>query len=122
MIVARNNLRIKDALQSFRHPRRTWALCNLTVPNHHGRAVVREGEQRVNRPVVRTLHLSAMKTVEMKFMIHLRRVIKDNIRIYFAPLTGAFKGMRAEWRRIDREIQRKRPAESKAKKDAVRRA
>jgi hypothetical protein len=63
-----------------------------------------------------------MKTVEMKFMIHLRRVTKNSIRIYFAPLTGAFKGMRAEWRRIDLEIQRNREAESKAKKDAVHRA
>ena len=59
-------------------------------------------------PAVRTLHGSAMKTVEMKFMIHLRRVIKNSIRIYFAPLTGAFKGMRAEWRHIDLEIQRNR--------------
>lgn len=36
--------------------------------------------------------------------------------MYFASLTGAFKGIRAELHRADREVQRNRSAESQAKK------
>ena len=52
----------------------------------------------------------------------LRRVMRDSIRMYFAPLTGAFKGIRAELHRADREVQRNRSLESQAKKDAVHQA
>ncbi len=37
-----------------------------------------------------------------------RRVARDSLRMYFAPLTGAFKGIRHEWRRLDRELDSRR--------------
>ena len=55
----------------------------------------------------------------MKSTLHVRRVMRHSIRMYFAPLTGAVKGIRAELSRVDPEVQRNRSAESKAKKDAV---
>ena len=58
----------------------------------------------------------------MKKPIHLRRVMRDSFRMYFAPLTGAIKGIRAELQRTDREIQRNRNAETQAKVDAVHHA
>lgn len=58
----------------------------------------------------------------MKQPIQVRRVMRDSIRMYFAPLTGAFKGIRDELHRADREVQRNRNAESQAKKDAVHHA
>jgi len=58
----------------------------------------------------------------MKQPTQVRRVMRDSIRMYFAPLTGAIKGIRAELHRADREVQRNRSAESQAKKDAVHHA
>jgi hypothetical protein len=58
----------------------------------------------------------------MKLTVHVRRVMRDSIRMYFAPLTGAVKGVRAEWRRAESEIQRSRNADSQVKKDAVHHA
>ena len=52
----------------------------------------------------------------------LRRIVRDSIRIYFAPLTGAFKGMRHEWRRLDRDIERRRRKEMPPKSDATHQA
>lgn len=49
----------------------------------------------------------------MKTSIHVRRVVRDSIRMYFAPLTGAFKGIRTELQRTDRDIKRRREAEQK---------
>ena len=53
----------------------------------------------------------------MKPSIPVRRVMQDSIRMYFAPLTGAYKGIRAELHRADLEIQRHRAAEAQAKGD-----
>lgn len=47
----------------------------------------------------------------------MRRVLRDSIRLYFAPLTGAFKGIRVELQRADREMEMHRKAEFKPKKD-----
>ena len=58
----------------------------------------------------------------MKQPAQMRRVMRDSIRMYFAPLTGAIKGIRAELHRADREVQRNRSAETQAKKDAVHHA
>ncbi len=58
----------------------------------------------------------------MKQPTQMRRVMRDSIRMYFAPLTGAIKGIRAELHRADREVQRNRSAETQAKKDAVHHA
>lgn len=54
--------------------------------------------------------------------IHVRRVLRDSLRMYFAPLTGAIKGIRAELERTDREIARHHRAETQPKKDAVHHA
>jgi hypothetical protein len=43
--------------------------------------------------------------------------MQDSIRMYFAPLTGAYKGIRAELHRADLETQRHRAAEAKPKSD-----
>lgn len=49
----------------------------------------------------------------MKTTIPVRRVMRDSIMMYFAPLTGAFKGIRAELQRTDKDIARRRAAEQK---------
>ena len=54
----------------------------------------------------------------MKRSFPYRRVLRDSIRMYFAPLTGALKGIRAEWRRIEREIEHSRLVESRARENA----
>jgi hypothetical protein len=38
----------------------------------------------------------------------LKCMMRDSIRMYFAPLTGAIKGIRSELHRVDREIERNR--------------
>lgn len=58
----------------------------------------------------------------MKQSMQMRRVMRDSIRVYFAPLTGAFKGIKAELHRADRDIERQRNLETKAKKDVVHQA
>lgn len=58
----------------------------------------------------------------MKQSIPLRRVIRDSIRMYFAPLTGAYKGIRAELHRADRQVERNRNAESQSKKETAHHA
>lgn len=50
----------------------------------------------------------------------LRRVFRDSIRLYFAPLTGACKGIRLELKRADRAMQQHRSAENKAKREQAR--
>ena len=47
----------------------------------------------------------------MKSTIQLRQIGLDSVRVYFAPLVGTFKGIRAEWRRVDRQIQRRQAAD-----------
>ena len=49
----------------------------------------------------------------MKLSEDLRRVMRASVRAYFAPLTGAVKGVRAELQRVDREAQRQRDRQSK---------
>ncbi len=39
----------------------------------------------------------------MKTSINIRKVIRDSVRLYFAPLTGAYKAVRREVHRINRE-------------------
>jgi len=34
----------------------------------------------------------------------LRRIMRDSVRLYFAPLIGAIKGVKAELRLVDEEI------------------
>lgn len=54
--------------------------------------------------------------------VYIRRIMRDSIRMYFAPLIGAFKGISAELRRADMEVQRERNAEFQAKKEALHNA
>lgn len=49
----------------------------------------------------------------MKTAIHMRRVMRDSILMYFAPITGAVKGIQAELKRTDRDIARRRAQEKK---------
>jgi hypothetical protein len=39
----------------------------------------------------------------MKTKLNVRRIIRNSVRLYFAPLTGAYKAVRSETNRISRE-------------------
>jgi len=39
----------------------------------------------------------------MKPKIDMRRIFRNSVRLYFAPLTGAYKEVRSEMKRISRE-------------------
>ena len=47
--------------------------------------------------------------------LYLRSVFKDSVRMYFAPLTWAIKGVRSEFRRSDRELAKRTQQEVKTK-------
>lgn len=49
----------------------------------------------------------------MKLSEDMRRVMRDSVRSYFAPLTGAIKGVRAELQRVDRDAQLRRERKKK---------
>jgi hypothetical protein len=51
----------------------------------------------------------------MKITINFRRAMRDSVRMYFAPLTGAVHGVRTELRRNAREIQIREKTEGKRK-------
>jgi hypothetical protein len=40
------------------------------------------------------------------------RILRGSIRLYFAPLVGAVKGVTAEYRRIEQDRQRRRHREN----------
>lgn len=40
--------------------------------------------------------------------MNFKRVIVQGLRMYFAPLTGAYKGIRNEYARLEREVARTR--------------
>ena len=44
-----------------------------------------------------------------------RRLMRESVRLYFAPLTGALKGIRSEWRRLEQEAARQRADEHQDK-------
>ena len=56
----------------------------------------------------------------MQSSIVLRRILRDSIRMYFAPLTGAIKGIRAEWRQADLEAAQHRQEEAESNRRHVR--
>jgi len=39
----------------------------------------------------------------MKTKTNIRRIVRNSVRLYFAPITGAFKAVRGEMNRISRE-------------------
>ena len=47
--------------------------------------------------------------------IQLRRVVRDSVQLYFAPLVGAYRGIRAELKRTDRQIVLRRTNELRRK-------
>ena len=47
----------------------------------------------------------------MKIRLSFRRILKDSVQLYFAPITGAAKGIRDEFRRIDQQIDQRADAE-----------
>jgi hypothetical protein len=55
----------------------------------------------------------------MKPLMSARRIMRDSIRVYFAPLVGAFKGIRAELQRTDRLIEQHRMDEAEKRRDPV---
>ncbi len=58
----------------------------------------------------------------MKLSSEVRRLMLNSIRMYFAPLIGAFKGIRAEMHRVDREIALQRQDEDQPNKSATHHA
>jgi hypothetical protein len=50
--------------------------------------------------------------------LQIRRIFRDSLKLYFAPLTGAYKGIKNELLRVDREIARDRSAQAKRNKAA----
>lgn len=56
----------------------------------------------------------------MKLSEDLRRVMRDSVRSYFAPLTGAIKGVRAELDRVDRDAKRRRDQQEHRKHQSSR--
>ncbi len=52
----------------------------------------------------------------------LRRILMDSLRLYFAPLTGAYRGIKAEFARLDRDIEQRRQAEREAGQRSAARA
>lgn len=42
----------------------------------------------------------------MKSKSNIRKIVRNSVRLYFAPLTGAFKAVRSETNRISREQHR----------------
>ncbi len=50
--------------------------------------------------------------------LQIRRIFRDSLKLYFAPLTGAYKGIKAELQRVDREIEHDRRANSLRCKNA----
>lgn len=55
--------------------------------------------------------------VEVKQKIQVKRIVRDSIRVYFAPLVGAYKGIRSEMRRAQRQVERHRQVEDQQTKD-----
>ncbi|MGI0015272.1 MAG: hypothetical protein ACREBU_17795 [Nitrososphaera sp.] len=53
----------------------------------------------------------------MKTSIQWRQIVRESLLTYFAPLTGAIKGIRAELGRIDSMIEKRRSIEHVLKSD-----
>ncbi len=47
--------------------------------------------------------------------LSIKRIMMDSVRLYFAPLTGAYRGIKAEFQRLDRDIEQRRKAERDAR-------
>lgn len=50
----------------------------------------------------------------MRNSLNVKRIMRDSVRMYFAPLTGAYKGIRDELKRLEAESDRQRQEEAKA--------
>lgn len=49
----------------------------------------------------------------MKTTMNVRRIMRDSLLTYFAPIRGAVRGLREEMRRTDREVARRAREERK---------
>lgn len=49
----------------------------------------------------------------MKLPEDMRRMMRDSVRTYFAPITGAIKGIRAELHRVERDAKRQRDQQAR---------
>lgn len=56
----------------------------------------------------------------MKASRVIRRMVRDSIRMYFAPLKGAYKGIRDELRLATVEADRHRQEEAESRPQGVR--
>ena len=56
----------------------------------------------------------------MKLSVKVRHMMRDSVRIYFAPLTGAIKGIRSELHRADRDAARHRQVDSETQQGSAR--
>jgi hypothetical protein len=54
----------------------------------------------------------------MKTSLNIKRIARDSVLRYFAPLTGAYKGIREEYRRLDAEANRAREVEAEIGRSA----
>ena len=52
-------------------------------------------------------------TIIAPMNLNFQRIFRDSVRLYFAPLVGAFKGARDEIRLVLREIEHSRQAEER---------
>jgi hypothetical protein len=50
--------------------------------------------------------------------LQIRRIFRHSLKLYFAPLVGAYKGIKLELLRVDQEIARDRDAAAKRDKAA----
>lgn len=56
----------------------------------------------------------------MKLSEDMRRMMRDSVRTYFAPVTGAIKGIRAELHRVERDAKRRRDRQVRREQQATR--
>jgi hypothetical protein len=51
-------------------------------------------------------------------LLNYKRIARDSVRLYFAPLVGAYKGICREYRRLDAHARRERMLEARAQRVA----
>lgn len=51
-----------------------------------------------------------------------RQIMKDSLRMYFAPLRGAYRGIKSEIHQVDRDIELRRKARQEPSDERTRSA
>ncbi len=44
-------------------------------------------------------------------ILPVKQILLDSVRLYFAPITGAYRGIKAEFKRLEHEIEQRRRTE-----------